>query len=636
MLKRTLIFITISLASWAVFQLAPQRLIPQEIAGPLDTLMPVAHSSGLAWHVHAQEGESTEPQSRFSTGTFTRTLSIKLGQRLTDTTPISITSIVTQSDSVTADDPDSEPSVDAENLEPELSEPGSQAAEEPTESTETTDESSTTDDTATSPAADSVADDALPPGQADLSEENPVLGIVDGTILANRTQMTVKFFVEGQIYEVATLRSLGLDLPRASTVLNLYNCDAAIPETEEECYWDPYMVDRDGFYDIVLEDGTGSAGKVTLNEAGGPTGAAIWIQNRSPQAELVVYRNDTFDLLPGALREFTVGNDALPTFFVRSCLEVEGETACEWVPTVAMVGARYALVEVETVGGLPNSRVSLLDLLPLDENGEVIIAAPEENNGEPVEAEAPDEANPVPVQASESVGSPGAQMLCTLLVPVLNVRSGPGLQYEIIAKVRGTETEIGTVLIIGRDVTLEWLAVDEVVAPGGWITGSANFVACEGAISDLPEAEITDGRLAPVASVEAEAPVTDDESGQVDDASGVEGAEGEAAAVEEVPVEVVVPKGQALLNINNGFDQELRFTLDQKYRVQEGPSEYDLGPGDSIQIFVYPGLIGFSASTAWRGLSDNNDFFIEEEESRELWLFFMPDPDGSGRWILQY
>jgi hypothetical protein len=80
----------------------------------------------------------------------------------------------------------------------------------------------------------------------------------------------------------------------------------------------------------------------------------------------------------------------------------------------------------------------------------------------------------------------------------------------------------------------------------------------------------------------------------------------------------------------------LRFTLDQKYRVQEGPSEYDLKPGDSIQIFVYPGLIGFSASTAWRGLSDNNDFFIEEEQSRELWLFFMPDPDGSGRWILQY
>jgi hypothetical protein len=97
------------------------------------------------------------------------------------------------------------------------------------------------------------------------------------------------------------------------------------------------------------------------------------------------------------------------------------------------------------------------------------------------------------------------QMLCTLLVPVLNVRSGPGLQYEIIAKVRGTETEVGTVLIIGRDVTFEWLAVDEVVAPGGWITGSANFVACDGAISDLPVAEITDGRLAPVAPAEAEA-----------------------------------------------------------------------------------------------------------------------------------
>jgi hypothetical protein len=79
----------------------------------------------------------------------------------------------------------------------------------------------------------------------------------------------------------------------------------------------------------------------------------------------------------------------------------------------------------------------------------------------------------------------GSQMICTVLVPALNVRSGPGLEYEIIAKVRGTETEVGTVLIVGRDVTSEWLAVDEVVAPGGWITGSANFVACDNAISSI-------------------------------------------------------------------------------------------------------------------------------------------------------
>ncbi len=636
MLKRTLIVITIALASWAIFQSATQGLIRQEIAGPLDTLLPAAHSSSLTGQVYAQEDESTGIQSRFSTGTFTRTLSIKLGQRLTNTTPISITSVVTQSDSIIADDPDSETAIEADDLEPEPADPGSGVAEEPAEPTETADESPTTDDTAAPPPADSASDEVLPPGQADLSEENPVLGIVDGTILANRSEMSVKFFVEGEIYEIASLRSMGLDLPRASTVLNLYNCDAAIPETEEECYWDPYMVDRDGFYDIVAGDDTGGADKVTLKEAGGPTGSAIWIQNRSPQAELVVYRNNRFDLLPGALREFAVGDDALPTFFVRSCLEVEGKMACEWVPTVAMVGARYALVEVETVGGLPNSRVSLLDLLPLDENGEVIIAVPEVIDEELAEAEISDEADPQPVQASESASTPLGQALCTVLVPALNVRSGPGLQYEIVAKVQGTESEIGTVLIVGRDITLEWLAVDEVVAPGGWITGSANFVACDGAISDLPVAEITDGRLAPVAAVEAEAPVADGEDGQVDEASGVEGVDGEAVAGEEAQAEVVVPKGQALLNINNGFDQELRFTLDQKYRVEEGPSEYDLKPGDSIQIFVFPGLVGFSASTPWRGLSDNNDFFIEEEQSRELWLFFMPDPDGSGRWILQY
>jgi hypothetical protein len=51
---------------------------------------------------------------------------------------------------------------------------------------------------------------------------------------------------------------------------------------------------------------------------------------------------------------------------------------------------------------------------------------------------------------------------------------------------------------------------------------------------------------------------------------------------------------------------------------------------------VFPGQVAFSASSAWRGLSGNADFILEEKQERVLWLYFIPDPDGSGRWNLQY
>ena len=47
-------------------------------------------------------------------------------------------------------------------------------------------------------------------------------------------------------------------------------------------------------------------------------------------------------------------------------------------------------------------------------------------------------------------------------------------------------------------------------------------------------------------------------------------------------------------------------------------------------------MVAFSASTAWRGLGDNADFFINEDEDRSLWLYFVPDPSGNGEWILQF
>lgn len=439
-------------------------------------------------------------------------------------------------------------------------------------------------------------------------------GPIEGTIIANRTEANVRFFVEGATYELAPLRSVGLTLPRVTAVLNLFNCDANLPETQAGCFWDPYLLDREGFYEIVTSSGTESTTGLTLQAAGTPPGNQIWIQNRTGQREQIFYAGETYDLPPSVVQEFTTESDTPVIFYLRSCVEATDRTVCEWAPQDADPGIYYVLVEETSTGAVPNSLVSTLELQPL---------FPES-----------------PAEEADTGLDVSDQVVCRLQVPVLNVRSGPGLQYQIISKVRNTDQESATVLVVGRDAEGQWLAVADDVAAGGWVTGGVGFISCEGNVTTLPVAEVTDGRLAPTpVPAQAEAP---SENTTADVASDEQTA-GETALAEESPTEAPtvpaapsVADGQALIMIHNGFDQQIRFTLDQRYRVNIGPSEYDLQPGESINLLVYPGQIAFSASTPWRGLSGNDDFFLEEKQTRDLWITFIPDPDGSGRWLLQF
>ena len=66
----------------------------------------------------------------------------------------------------------------------------------------------------------------------------------------------------------------------------------------------------------------------------------------------------------------------------------------------------------------------------------------------------------------------------------------------------------------------------------------------------------------------------------------------------------------------------------------QGPSEYDLEPGQSASFVVWPGLVAFSASSPWRGLSGNAEIFVEPDTGRQVKLTFIPDPDGSDSWDL--
>ena len=591
MYKRTTVMAVVALSVWGLFQTS------------LTLSVPTRQSDALLMEQRPVFGQDTEP-------TVTSTL-LTVTEALTETTVLDFSDAFTSSETLSS-------TLGIENqLDNELT--ASQAMTETMESSDAVDadDSTGSDPTESDPtesepteseptdSAETVSDES-DNASTDPDNQTP-LGVVDGTILANRTTATVKFFVEGETLELPPLRSIGLDLPRTNAVLNLYNCDAEIAETDERCYWDPYMIDREKFYEFVSGVDVGRAVGLLLQEVGGPEGDAIWIQNRSGASEVVVYRNDVYDIQPGAIREFSVDDDALPTFFLRSCLSTTTESACEWAPAIVEAGDYYTLELLETVGALPESTISVLQL--------VSMSAEAADVNEEAVAE-----TPIAVK----------QIQCDLLVPALNVRSGPGLEYQIVAKIRGTDEAPATVLIVGRSALGDWLAVDERVADGGWITASANFVNCDKPPSELDEVAITDGRLAPTPEPQpvAEAPAADAP------------AEGDAAVVdaeEAVPTPITeVPDGQSLMVINNGFEHDIRFTLDQRYRVEPGPSEIDLKAGDSVSIFVFPGMVGFSASTPWRTLSGNDDFYIEEQETRTLWLYFVPDPDGSGEWLLVY
>lgn len=497
------------------------------------------------------------------------------------------------------------------------------------------------DITATVPLSDDQ-EALLPTPTPDSSDDSTsgtvvVEGVLEGTIVANRTDATIRFFVEGQLFTLDPRRSTGLDLPRASAVLNLFNCDADTPETQEGCYWDPYLLQRDAFYEVVTGEEGGESVNLMLREAGSPEADQIWIQNRTGKVEVVVYRSETFELAPASVNEFVVDTDEMPTFFLRSCVEANGQAACEWLPVVAEAGVYYSLALIETVGGLPNSTVSMLELRPVLTGSAADAASAKTQAGEATASETDtSEADASEAPADEpATAQPSAQVLCTLLVPALNVRSGSGLEYEIVAKIRGTETEPATVLVTGRNAVGDWLAVDERVARGGWITSSTSFIACDGDLAALPETDITDGRLAPtpapVAQPAAEEPVAESGDGAPNGEATEEGAEALGTPQVTAP-----PEGLALLVVNNAFDHQLRFTLDSRYRVEPAPSEIDLQPGESTSIVVYPDFIPFSVSSAWNSMSGNADFYMEADETRVLWLIFIPDPDGSGRWILQF
>ena len=470
-----------------------------------------------------------------------------------------------------------------------------------------------------------------------VATPDPYAGALEGTIIANRTELPVRFFVEGQTYDLAPLRSLGLLLPRESAVLNLFNCASTRDSSDPACFWDPYLLKQEGFYEVI---GGGEAGRpvdVALREAGNPPANQIWVQNRSGTVESIIIGDDVVELAPSGVREFVVETEGPVIIQLRECIQQGDQSVCEWTPRGVEAGYYYSLVRNE-IPGPDNTQLVSIDL-------ERVLATVA-----PVAA---------PAVAATSSGA------CRVLVPTLNVRSGPGLEFSIIAKVRSETEQSASITVVGFDPSREWMQVAPEVAEDGWVTTNPDYIFCSGSLAQLPIIEppiVVVPTPTPEPTVVV-APVAVEEAPVVAEAAVTEAAPTSAASTETTPVDEApatattdetgatpadeaappagdpIPTGQARLVVNNGMDQIMRFTMEQRFRVDtSNPSgEWDLQPGQSLTFLVYPGMIAFSVSTPWQGgLGDNADFFINQEEERALWLYFVPDPDGSGEWNLQF
>lgn len=437
----------------------------------------------------------------------------------------------------------------------------------------------------------------VPTTLSPVSPEITSTAILSGTIIANRTTVTATFFLEGQQYTIRRLRSLGIRLPRSTAVLLLYNCEVSSSETssQEECFWDPYLVRRDGFYEILNGAATGRPISLLLREANPPPTDQVWVQNRTGIDQELLYSDQVYRLPAGSVQEIQLQGEERPAFFLSSCLVSNAQSACEWLPQTVRGGVYYALVQVSIPGGLPNSRIETLELQPILTSTSLGSAV-----SAPSIAAQTAIATPTPEQPD--------QLFCRLQVPSLNVRSGPGLQYLIVSRLRRAPGTEQVVAVIGRDPTGTWLALDAQVVVGGWISASKELVLCDGDIAALPIAKVIDGRLAPTP-----APPRSPNKPAVGQPT-------------PQPTGPAPAPDKALLIVTNAYDRDITFTL--------SPEAWTLKPGQSLNLELAPGRITFTASIPF--FSGNGELVLKAGDVRQLWLHFAPKEPGSQELELRF
>lgn len=440
-------------------------------------------------------------------------------------------------------------------------------------------------------ATPEAAEEAAPDAAANPETVAPPL--LEGTIIANRTDVVVTFFLDGETYTIQPQRSLGVQFPRDTSVLNLYNCEAGTGTDSDDCFWDPYLLRKDGFYEVIT-DAPGDGASLLLQDAMTPPGDQIWLHNRTGAQESVYYSGGVYQLGPGTTTEIVlVGDDT--TIYRRNCLELDGRSVCEWRAQEVVGGVYYALSSVETAGRVADSRRIAVGLAPVLAKDTAVFVASNE-----------------PEVAS---------VTCALNVLTLNVRAGPSVDYLVLAKLRQSDLGNDLVNILGRAAQGEWLAVEDAIAPGGWISGNDRYVTCAGDVDALPVAEVADGRLAPTPVPQVARPAAPAPEAEAEAEATPEPESAEPTAVSGPP------PGQVRLVVVNSFGQVIRFTYDNK--------EYDMQPGEQAIIDTFPGQIAFSASSPWQSTSGNADFDMLPDETRVLYVRWEQEIAG-GPWVLKF
>jgi len=427
--------------------------------------------------------------------------------------------------------------------------------------------------------------------------------VLTGTVVHNRSDVSVFFFLDNDLYQLPPNRGVGLAMERPLAALTLFSCAAEVTE-DPTCDWISYPIRRSALYEISADAAVPGQANLRLDLATPPPLDAAQIQNRTG-AESTIVREDEVLVIANTSTLVLDGLDETGSLVsLPRCLQTNSQRICEWLPTPLQGGIYYTLSEERGPAGINGVTIVQGRLNPLLVQ-EVLMT-------------------PTPTPEPEPVG-----IQCQTQIPSLNVRGGPGTSFAVIAKLRPAEENRGQVMAVGRTANSEWLAVDPRFAEGGWVANVAQWIVCEGDTDALPVVAEGGERVPtpapvlaqPAPSVTPTPSPTQEEAAQDDS----------AAPGEPGP-------NQALLIATNAFDHTIRFTLDaSQHGLPEGsPSEYDLEPGQSLRFIIRAGRVQFSASTAWRNGSGNANFELGEGASRELFLRFEPSTDNDDQWGMRF
>lgn len=463
----------------------------------------------------------------------------------------------------------------------------------------------------TAPLTETLTATPTPAGQLPIVELQPD-EVLTGTVVHNRSDVSVFFFLGNDLYQLPANRGVGLAMARPLAALTLFTCAAEVTE-DPTCDWVSYPIRRSALYEISADAAVPGQANLRLALASPPPMDVAQIQNRTGAESTIVWADEVLVIANAGTIVLDGLDETGDVVSLPRCLQTNSRRICEWLPTPLQGGIYYTLSEERGPAGINGVTIVQGRLNPLLVQEALM--------------------TPTPTPEPEPVG-----IQCQTQIPSLNVRSGPGTSFGVIGKLRPAEENRGEVLAVGRTANSEWLAVDPRFVEGGWVANVAQWIVCEGDTNDLPvvaEGGESIPTPAPVLSQPAPSatpvPSPAQETAAEDESATDDSVDSSVAPGEPGP-------NQALLIATNAFDHPIRFTLDaSQHGLPEGsPSEYDLEPGQSLRFIIRAGRVQFSASTAWRNGSGNANFEMGEGASRELFLRFEPSPDNSDQWGMRF